>query len=518
MKTPLAALLFIFFAAELLDVPDAAAQLMRVKTANGFVSGRAEGTVGVFKGIPFAAPPVGDLRWKAPRPVKDWSGVLECQAWPPSAMQGKPGPFMMWTEEFIAPPEPLSEDCLYLNLWTAARSAGSRQPVIVWIHGGGFSGGAGSCAVYDGEEMAKKGIVFVTINYRLGVFGFLALPELTAESGLKVSGNYGFLDQIAALQWIQKNIAAFGGDPGNVTIAGQSAGSMSVNALIASPLAKGLFHRAICQSGGLFSNRMMKTLADGEKAGLSFMEKAGGTNLANLRQMSAIDIQNVAERARFGSLGPIQDGKVIPLNLEQYFQEGLQNDVPILTGWVKGDGAIFGGQNGNVDSFLKLAKERYGEKADQFLELFPAGNQEQCKTSQSKLSLISFAVLSSDRLGRFSKHKSFLYQFAHVPPDKPGFPNYGAFHTSEVPYALHTLHLWHRPWAPADAELERIMSGYWANFARTGNPNGKGLPKWKNYEQKDRCIQQLDDPVAPIPGLYKRELDFLAGQNPSRRS
>ena len=517
MKTHRLALLLVVLVSTLESPFASSAQSVDVKTEQGLVSGCTVGSVAVFKGIPFAAPPIGDLRWRAPEPPKSWSGVLKCDSWPASAMQSKPGPFMMWTEEFIAPPEPLSEDCLYLNLWTTAPSAGKKNPVLVWIHGGGFTGGAGSCAVYDGEEMAKKDIVFVTINYRLGLFGFLALPELTSESPEKVSGNYGLLDQIAALRWIQKNIAQFGGDPDNVTIAGQSAGSMSVNMLIASPMAKGLFHRAIAESGGIFSNRMMKTLAEGEKSGLAFQEKVKAANLAELRSMSAVDVQKSSAGMGFGGFSPLQDGKVIPLKLEEYFKEGRQNDVPILTGWVLGDGSLFGPPNGNVDSFLKQAKDRYGDRAAEFLELFPAENAEQCKASQAKLSLISFAVLSSHELARFSQHKSYLYQFTHVPADKPGFPNYGAFHTSEVPFALHTLHLWNRPWTPADFELERIMSEYWANFARNGNPNGKGLPEWKNFEPTDGSIQQLDTNILSKPGLFAKELGFLQKQSGSKR-
>jgi para-nitrobenzyl esterase len=509
------AVLAVVLAGEFSSVSDACAQLLKVRTGNGEISGYSAGNVAVFKGVPYAAPPVGDLRWRAPQPDRNWDGVLECKTWPASAMQAKPVPFMMWTEEFIAPPEPLSEDCLYLNVWTSARSSRKRFPVMVWIHGGGFTGGSGSCAVYDGEEMARKGIVFVTINYRLGVFGFLALSELTAESPMKVSGNYGLLDQIAALQWIRENIAQFGGDPDNVTIAGQSAGSMSVNMLIASPMAKGLFHKAIAESGGIFSGRMMKTLGEGEKSGSAFLEKTKAANLADLRRMSSADIQKASGGIGFGGFGPVQDGKIIPLDLPEHFKNGLPNDVPILTGWVTGDGALFGAPSGNVEAFLKLAKERYGDKADEFLDLFPAGSPEQCKASRRKLSLISFAVLSSHELARFSTHKAYLYQFAHVPPDKPGFPNYGAFHTSEVPYALHTLHLWKRPWTPSDIELERVVSEYWANFARTGNPNGKGVPKWQNYNQESGCIQELDTHVVSRPGLFGKELDFLTKYLPA---
>jgi para-nitrobenzyl esterase len=228
--------------------------------------------------------------------------------------------------------------------------------------------------------------------------------------------------------------------------------------------------------------------------------------------MSAADLQKASAAMGFGSFGPIQDGKVIPERLEEYFKDGRQNDVPVMAGWVTGDGALFGPAGGNIESFLKQAKDRYGDRAGEFLQLFPAANIEQCKASQAKLSLISFAVLSAHELARFSRHKSYLYQFTHVPPDKPGFPNYGAFHTSEVPYALHTLHLWNRPWAAGDFELERIMSSCWANFARTGNPNGKGLPQWTAYDSKSGCVQEFGDQVASKPGLFRKELEFLGKQ------
>ncbi|HRH60881.1 MAG TPA: carboxylesterase family protein, partial [Chitinophagaceae bacterium] len=226
-----------------------------VKTNAGLISGiiNDDATVRIYKGIPFAAPPVGELRWKAPQPLQSWSGVKKCDAFSASPMQNKPTPFMMYTPEFLIPEQPISEDCLYLNVWTAAKSSKEKRPVIVWIYGGGFVSGGSACAIYDGENLAKKGVVFVSINYRVGVFGFLAHPELTKESNGKGSGNFAFLDQIAALQWVKKNIEAFGGDPNRVTIAGQSAGSFSVNALMASPVAKGLFQRAIGESGAMFN-------------------------------------------------------------------------------------------------------------------------------------------------------------------------------------------------------------------------------------------------------------------------
>src|SRR5690348_7123272 len=239
-----------------------------VKTDAGVVSGTVKDDVHIFKGIPFAAPPIGDLRWKAPQPVQHWTGVKVCDKFSASPMQASPAPFSMWTEEFLIPKEPIGEDCLYLNVWTGAKSAKEKRAVLVWIYGGGFQSGGSACPIYDGEAMAKKGIVFVSINYRVGVFGFFAHPELTKESGNNASGNYGIMDQVAALQWVQKNIAAFGGDPKNVTIAGQSAGSMSVNCLVASPLAKNLFQKAIGESGASFTNgnaNLQKAEEDGTR-------------------------------------------------------------------------------------------------------------------------------------------------------------------------------------------------------------------------------------------------------------
>src|ERR1700733_11654898 len=253
-STRLAGLTGLFCIALVSFVPGQNGDGLIIKTDAGLVSGvtNKEGDIHIFRGIPFAAPPVGPLRWRAPEPVRTWGGVRKCDTFRANAMQRDPVPFDRYTAEFLIPSRVISEDCLYLNVWTKMRKGGEKMPVIVWIHGGGFNSGSGSCAIYDGENMAKKGVVFVTINYRLGVFGFLAHPELTKESPDHASGNYAFLDQIAALKWVRANIAAFGGDPDRVTIAGQSAGSFSVNALMASPLAKGLFQRVIAESGAMF--------------------------------------------------------------------------------------------------------------------------------------------------------------------------------------------------------------------------------------------------------------------------
>jgi len=313
------------------------AQEFKVKTANGIVSGSQTGDIFIFKGVPYATPPVGELRWKAPLPPGNWNGVKECIKFSASPMQSKPGPFMMWTEEFIAPPEPLSEDCLYLNIWTPSCKTRQKLPVFVWIYGGGFMSGSSACAVYDGEDFAKKGIVFVSINYRVGVFGFLAHPELSRESESLVSGNYGILDQVAALKWIKANISKFGGDRGNVTVAVQSAGSMSVTVLLASPLASGFFHRAIAQSGGIFSSRMARRLSEAESIGAKLFENLQSKSIEELRKLPSTDLMKQTSRTGMGVFAPVWDGYVLPADPSKRFEI---NNVPVITGWVSGDGML----------------------------------------------------------------------------------------------------------------------------------------------------------------------------------
>ncbi|MEZ4904215.1 MAG: carboxylesterase family protein [Spirosomataceae bacterium] len=485
------------------------AQEVVVQTTEGKVEGYSKEKVRIFKGIPFAAPPVGALRWKAPQPAQHWSGVKKCTEFSASPIQNKPAPFYCWSEEFIAKPEPLSEDCLYLNVWTTAQSTQENLPVLVWIYGGGLSSGSANCDIYDGEEMAKKGVVFVSINYRVGILGFMAHPELTQESGYQASGNYGFLDQITALKWIQKNIAAFGGDPSNVTIAGQSAGAFSVNALIASPLAKGLFHKAIPQSGGLLSRMLSQDLAQSEKQGIKFMELAKASSVADLRKISVEELQKLSNNQAAGRFGVTMDGYVLPTDILAHFKAGKHNQVPIMTGWVTGDGSFLGESKATVEDYKKEAQTTYGDKAEAFLRIFPATTNDEVKAMKQKQTMIGFAGLPSHLLATFTSKSAYLYQFGHVPPDKPNFPNYGAFHTSEVPFALHTLHKWQRPWQPLDKDIENTMSSYWVNFAKTGNPNGAGLPEWKRYNKETGAIQVLGDKVYSQEGLFKKEFDFL---------
>jgi para-nitrobenzyl esterase len=479
-----------------------------VKTRNGLISGTKSGKINIFKGIPFAAPPVGELRWKAPQPAANWTGIRKCTAFPASPFQPPPAPFYCWTEEFIAPPEPLSEDCLYLNVWTGAKSSTEKRPVFVWIYGGGFGSGSAACAIYDGEEMAKQGLVYVSINYRVGPFGFMAHPELSKEQN-GFSGNYGLMDQVAALRWVHDNIAAFGGDPGKVTIAGQSAGSMSVNSMIATPLAKGLFQRAIAQSGGILSGRFTAGLEQGEKTGLVLQEKAAAANLAALRQLPAADVLRAAQALGPLRLGPILDGYVLPRDIQALFRTGRHNDVPFMSGWVTGDGGIFGNQAPKPEDYQKNARDKYGAQAQAYLDLFPGNNQEEVSASLGRFNLLSFAGYPAHLLAAYNKSASFIYQVAHVPTDKPDFPNYGAFHTSEVPYALHTLHLWKRPWQDHDYAVEKLMSAYWVNFAKNGDPNGKGLPRWPKYTPKEGSILEINNTAMSKPALFKKEFDLM---------
>jgi para-nitrobenzyl esterase len=484
------------------------AQLDIVMTQNGQVSGSKKGAIQIFKGIPFAAPPVGNLRWKAPQPAANWSGVRACTAFLASPFQANPQPFSCWTEEFIAPPKPLSEDCLYLNVWTGAQSVSEKRPVFVWIYGGGFGSGSAACAIYDGEEYAKRGVVFVSINYRVAAFGFMAHPELTREQG-KASGNYGILDQIAALQWVQKNIAAFGGDPQRVTIAGQSAGSMSVNALVASPLAKGLFHGAIAQSGGLLSGRLSTTLADAEKIGVALQGKSSAKTLAELRALPADSILKYGQSLGALRMGLTADDYVLPKNMLEHFKNGSHNDVPLLTGWVAGDGGLFGAPNATAATAQKQAKEQHGDKATAYLDAFPANTDEEAKNSQKLAALLGFAAFPSRQWALANKNSAYLYHIEHVPTDKPNFPNYGAFHTSEVPYALHNLHTWQRPWQQHDLDVENLLSAYWVNFIKTGNPNGTGLPEWKKFDNTEGGILEVTNTAVMKKGLFKKQFEVL---------
>lgn len=480
-----------------------------VKTNAGLVSGivNNDGDIHIFKGIPFAAPPVGDLRWKAPQPVQTWNGIKKCNEFSASPMQAKPARFSVWTEEFLIPKEPISEDCLYLNVWTGASSSKEKRPVLVWIYGGGFTSGGSACAIYDGEATAKKGIVFVSINYRVGLFGFFAHPDLTKESEHKASGNYGLMDQIAALQWVQKNIAAFGGDPNNVTIAGQSAGSMSVNCLVASPLAKGLFKKAIAESGANFTNGNA-TLQQAEEEGIKV---AQSLNAASIDELRKIPVEEILKKSQ-GFRGPIIDGYVLPEPIVDIFKSGKENKVALLTGWNEDEGLLFGAPKNAVD-YKKDIEQKYGADAATFLQYYSAANDSDAAISQMRISRdqifgaqnYMWANLSSEQ-----GQKVYVYRFTRKVPATGEYVKYGAFHTGEVCYAYDNLRLLqNRPLEPIDYELAKCMSTYFANFIKTGDPNGNELPRWNVYNTSDKKIIVFGKKCEPATLPDADALDFL---------
>lgn len=486
----------------------------KITVEGGIISGTTNyaADISIFKGIPFAAPPVGNLRWKAPQPVVPWSGIKKCDAFGPSPMQNTPEPFGPWSVEYLIPKQPISEDCLYLNVWTGAASAIEKRPVVLWIYGGAFVSGGSNAPIYDGEAMAKNGVIFVSANYRLGVFGFLALPELTKESTYGSSGNYALLDQLAALKWIKKNIAAFGGDPENITIAGQSAGSMSVNCLVASPLSKGLFKHAIAQSGAALietAQRKTPTLNEAEQKGLNFTSSINANSLDELRKISAQDLQ----KQTWSFSSPIVDGYVLPKSIPDIFAAGEENKVDLLTGWNDDDGDSFGKPD-NAEAFKKFALKKYGDNAEKFLTFYPAHNDEEAMASQKKFTRDLAAGIQNytwaNKQSELKNAKVYVYKFTRKLPATDDYIKYGAFHTGEMAYAYGNLNFVKRcPWLPADYILENTMLTYWTNFIKTGNPNGKDVMEWPAYNSKTNNIMLLDINTEAKPLPEKKALDFL---------
>ncbi|MBS1600939.1 MAG: carboxylesterase family protein [Bacteroidetes bacterium] len=508
LPIPIFALSLIVIFAAFSSIKNTAPALDKIKVEGGDISGtvNSSGDVHIFKNIPFAAPPVGALRWKAPQPVIPWTGTKICDKFGASPMQASPAPFSMWTEEFLIPKEPISEDCLNLNVWTGASSAKEKRPVLVWIYGGGFSSGGSACPIYDGEAMAKKGIVFVSVNYRVGVFGFFAHPELTKESGVNASGNYGLMDQIAGLKWVQKNISAFGGDPANVTIAGQSAGSMSVNCLVASPLAKNLFTKAIGESGASFSNNNL-SLQKAEEAGQKAMQSLNASSVADLRKIPADELLKKMQASR----GPIIDGYVLPDAIVNIFTQGKENKVSLITGWNQDEGFLFGPVK-NAADFTKEANEKYGADAATFLKYYPANTDAEAAASQLNVSRDQIFGAQNYTWANIQSAQGtnvYVYRFTRKPPATGEYVKYGAFHTGEVPYAYDNLQFVNRPWEPVDHELATIMSSYFANFAKTGNPNGKNLPVWEAYKNPDKKVMILSEKPESKTIPDKDMLDFL---------
>jgi carboxylesterase type B len=487
-----------------------------VKVEGGLLSGVAgkNPAIAVFKGIPFAAPPVGERRWRAPKPVVPWPGVRKADAFGLSCIQNIVNERKPWTYEFMTHTG-ISEDCLFLNVWTPAASASGRLPVYVYIHGGGNTEGSGAVPVYDGEGLAKKGIVVVTVNYRLGVFGFFTHPELTAESDVHASGDYALLDLIAALHWVHRNIAAFGGNPDRVTIGGQSAGASNVHSLVASQLAKGLFSGAIAESGssvGGLGLMMTRTLAEQEAAGVRFAEAKGAHSLAELRKLSWQELTAPAPgvQARFAV---VVDGYVQPATATEIFAQGRQNDVPTLTGSTREDiGGATMHPTTTAEAFLRRVEQRYPQLAGEFLKLYPAASDQEARAAENASAVDSMRVstwLWSVQRGQTAKTDAYTYFWDHALPG-PDADRFGAFHSSEIPYVMNTLERCpDRPFTDADRKIADTVSSYWANFIRTGNPNGKGLPHWPSAKEQPGTGFEIGDTNAVIPVADKTRLEFF---------
>jgi len=472
----------------------------RVKIANGVLESTTPAKNGVrsFKGIPFGQPPVGDLRWREPQPVKNWSGVRNADKFGPTCMQRlAPG------NDYWMRGDGMSEDCLYLNVWTPAKSGKKKLPVLVYIFGGGFQNGDGSEPRYDGEAMARKGMVAVSINYRTNIFGFFAHPELTQESAHHASGNYGLLDQYAALKWVQENIAAFGGDPKRVTVAGESAGSMSVSLLVVSPLTKNLIAGAICESGSYVSNATLTPFADSERNGTRLAEAVGAPNLAALRALSATQLQDAVQKSgiRMG-LGVNVDGYFMTKQQSEALEAGEGAKIPLLAGSNSEESnarSVLGQAEPTPENFAAAIKRLYPNDADKVLQVYAPKTPDEALDDAMALASARFIALGTwkftDMQAKTSGKPAYRYFYTRVrpkflgtpgqPPPQNAAPSRGAVHSAEIQYAMGNLDLDTRyPWDADDHKVSQTMQGYFVNFIKTGNPNGAGLPNWPAYEAK----------------------------------
>ncbi|HVN21942.1 MAG TPA: carboxylesterase/lipase family protein [Dongiaceae bacterium] len=471
----------------------AASSAPRVKTHSGIVEGKDDGKVKTFLGIPYAAPPLGDLRWKAPEPVPKWSGVKKTTDFGLHCMQGKVFGDMVFHDPGG------SEDCLTLNVWVPDNHVGPKIPVMVWIYGGGFVAGTTSEARQDGYHLAQHGVIVVSMNYRLGVFGFFVHPDLAKESGHNSAGNYGLLDQLAALKWVHDNIAEFGGDPSNVTIFGESAGSFSVSAQMASPLSKGLFQKAIGESGAAFSRSglsfdPMSTRT--EKDAKLMKDKFGVSSIAEMRAIPAEKLlQAFAPPQSPGfDFGPDIDGYFLPESVSAIFAAGKQNDVAMIAGWNRDEGSFeiaFAQRKPTAESFKATAQKDFGDKADEFLKLYPTDTPEHVQRSAQDYAGDKFIALSTwdwiEAQTKTGKQPVYRYRFDMAPfSNDPNAPRMGAYHSAEIEYVFGQLESKTDViWRESDHKVSDVMQRYWSNFAKTGNPNGAGLPNWPPYNAAD---------------------------------
>ena len=498
----------------------AMAQIAEAKVSGGRVAGTIVNGIAQFKGIPFAAPPVGDLRWKAPQRVKAWSGVRQATAFASACMQNPT------SLEQQAPGISASEDCLYLDIWTPAKASGEKLPVIVWIYGGGFNGGMTSAPLYDGANFARKGVVFVSIAYRVGPFGFLATPELSRESG-HGSGNYGMLDQIAGLKWVQENVSRFGGDPSRVTVLGHSAGGFAVSMLAGSRLAKRLFRAAISESGASFTppqdspwgGASIQTLRMSEAAGEAWLQSLGASTVKAARALPAEKLE-VAQRDKGAPrFWPPVDGHVIAGDQYQLWRDGHFNDTPILVGDVSDEAGGFGARKTDVAAFEAEVREGYGKMADAILAAYPHATDEQATRASTQLRTDTGFIWGQYTWARLAaargKSKAFFFYF-----DRPSAANpNGSGHGQEVAYVFGNLGVGGRPQPTAeDRAISEQMQSYWVNFATHGDPNGAGLPRWPAFSEGEPLVMRVGVNPGPAPIPNQDRLKVLDAYYDWRRS
>ncbi len=489
-----------------------------VHTQSGAVEGVwcGDRQVRTFKGVPYASPPVGDLRWRPPQPPVKWDGVRPAKAFGPRSIQ---------FDRDIASisyfgPEPQSEDCLFLNIWTAAESAAEKRPVMVWFHGGAFAVGSGAVPIFNGEALARRGAIVVTVNQRLGVLGFLAHPELTAESPHGSSGNYGLLDLIEALRWVRDNIAAFGGDPDCVTIFGQSVGSSSVNVLMASPLARGLFHRAIAQSGGLMAplgkpgGGSMYVRAIGEKFGERYADYLGARSIADMRAIPAESIQLSWPSSLGRSPVTVFDGWFLPEEVHETYKAGRQAHVPLIAGSNRSEGATLPAP-ADWPALRRWLDSEYGAHAQMVLDCYgeTGDASELGRLIRGHITFNWQNWVQACEHARSSDSNVYAYFFDRAPPLPPGMPCFenrserlGVFHTAEIHYVFGTLNARPWPWRASDYEASETIMSYWINFARTGDPNGVGLPEWPTFSGPAESVQTFGDTIRSGAHPLCREL------------
>jgi para-nitrobenzyl esterase len=507
----------------------------QVQVAGGRLAGAITASgIHAFKGIPYAAPPVGPRRWQAPQPAQPWPNVRPATQFGPRAMQLPLFGDMNFRSNGV------SEDCLYLNVWTGAKASQEKRPVLVYFYGGGFVAGDGSEPRYDGEALAKQGIVTVTVNYRLGVFGFMAHPELTKESSRHASGNYGLLDQQAAIQWVKKNIAAFGGDPARILIGGESAGSWSVSAQMAAPASKDLIKGAIAESGSLLGLQPLPTLAQGEQTGMAFGTSLGANSLAALRALPAQQVLEASGKQGAPRFSPIVDGYFLPKQPTEIFAAGQQAQVPLLVGWNSQEMTyqmVLGPAAPTLDNYRAAMQKLYGDRAAEALKQYPAATDAEVEQAANNLAGDRFIAYSTWKLAdaqlQTGGQPVYRYLYARPRPAMtpemgnatanlaggvskgtgaatPAPPAKGAVHSAEIEYALGNL-----PtnkvfaWTPDDYKVSEVMQGYFVNFIKTGNPNGAGLPIWPAASQQGGQVLRLDVTTKAEPDQTRARYQFL---------